>query len=176
VGSVLIYNGADGNRVEIADGIAIAGVRSFDGRTAQRRWNDNSSPDQEFPNPSSVKGSSGTAVGVRDGRQWYHDARILVGHTGSDGVVTFDLKQAVPPLVDVVDLSGYPCSRPEAFQTREILDHGVVGVWPRTGIEEADKWCTANAGAPQVEKRPGEIVFYVHPLNGWQNFWYTLRK
>jgi hypothetical protein len=108
--------------------------------------------------------------------QWYHDARILIGKTGSNGVVAFDLKQPVPPQVDIVDLSGYPCSSPEAFQTREILERGVVGNWPHSGIKKADKWCTANPNTPPVEKQPSQVVFYVHPLNPWQNYWYTLLR
>jgi len=108
--------------------------------------------------------------------QWYHEAMIMTGYTGPDGIAVFSVKQPVPPLMDVMDLAAYPCSFPEAFQMEAILENGVVASWPLSGIQKAERWCTPDSGAAEPQKRPGEVVFFVHPLNLWQNFWYTLLK
>lgn len=110
-----------------------------------------------------------------DGR-WYDKGLTMTGNSGSDGVTVFVVKQPVPPRMNVVDLDAYPCSRPEDFPTQEVLANGVVARWTSSGIQKADKWCTADPIAGQPQKRPGEVVFFVHPLNVWQNFWYTLLK
>jgi hypothetical protein len=108
--------------------------------------------------------------------QWYHNALIMVGNTGADGTVVFEIKEPVPPLTDIVDLASYPCSRPEAFPTHDIIDGGVVAHWPPSGFRKTDQWCTPNPGIAQPTPKPGEAVFFVHPLNMWENFWYTLRR
>lgn len=110
-----------------------------------------------------------------DGRR-YFNALVMIGHSGPDGVVVFEVKRPIPPRMEIVDLAGYPCSRPEDFVTREILENGVVAHWPRRGIPKADEWCTPGPQAAQPQQKPGEVVFFVHPLNWWQNFWYTLLK
>jgi hypothetical protein len=108
--------------------------------------------------------------------QWYHNAMIMTANTGSDGVAVFLVKQPIPPRLGIVDLEGYPCSRPEDFPTQEILENGVVASWPPSGIQKTDQWCTPGPQAAQPQKRAGEVVFFVHPLNMWQNFWFTLLK
>jgi hypothetical protein len=108
--------------------------------------------------------------------QWYHNALIMVGNTGPDGMVAFEVKEPVPPVVDIVDLAGYPCSRPEVFPTHDIIESGVAARWPPSSVRKADQWCTPNPGVAQPTPRPGEAVFFVHPLNMWENFWYTLLK
>ena len=110
-----------------------------------------------------------------DGRR-YLNTLVMIGHSGPDGVVVFEVKRPMPPRMEIVDLAGYPCSRPEDFVTREILENGVVAHWPRSGIPKADEWCTPGPQAAQPQQKPEEVVFFVHPLNWWQNFWYTLLK
>jgi hypothetical protein len=102
--------------------------------------------------------------------------QIMVGRTGPDGMVAFEVKEPVPPVVDIGDLASYPCSQPESFPTHDIMDSGVVARWPPSGFRKADRWCTPNPGVAQPTPKPGEVVFFVHPLNVWENFWYTLLK
>ena len=108
--------------------------------------------------------------------QWYSNAPHLIARTGSDGVVTFEVKQPLPRTIDIVDLTGYPCSFPEEFPTLEVLAHGVVGKWTLTGVPKADEWCTADTNARQPQQRPGEVVFFVHPLNLWQRIRYSMER
>src|SRR6266702_4085180 len=88
--------------------------------------------------------------------QWYHNAPKLIGRSGSDGVVVFEVKQPIPPLMDVLDWWAYPCSNPEAYSTRVVLEDGVIALWPTTGIKRADKWCTADSQSPQPQRQPGQ--------------------
>ncbi len=108
--------------------------------------------------------------------EWYHNATIVTANTGPDGVAVFLVKQPIPPQINVIDLAGYPCSRPETFHTQEILETGIVASWTVSGIRKADQWCMSGAEVAQPQRRAGEVVFFVHPLNMWQNFWYTLLK
>lgn len=116
-----------------------------------------------------------------DGK-WYNKSGVggwplvMTTHTGPGGIVVFSVKKPIPPLMEIVDGAAYTCSRPEAFPTKEILENGVIASWPRSGIQEADRWCTPDPDphVTEPQKRPGEVVFFVHPLDDWQNFWYTL--
>jgi len=108
--------------------------------------------------------------------QWYRNAPRMIGRTGSDGVVVFEVKQPIPPLMDVLDWWAYPCSRPETYSTQAVLEDGEVAHWPSTGIKKADKWCTADSQAPQPQRQPGKVIFFVHPLNRFQYAWYDTWK
>ena len=96
--------------------------------------------------------------------QWYQDAPHLIVRTHADGVAVFRVKQPVPPQFGIVDLKGYPCSFPEEFSAEEVLQKGVVAHWRLTGVQKADEWCTPDTSATQPQTRPGEVVFFVHPL------------
>ncbi len=98
----------------------------------------------------------------------------MIGRTGTDGVVVFQVKQPVPPRVDVLDLQAYPCSRPEDFSTKDILERGIVAHVPPSPFKKVAKWCPANSQAPQPQRQPGEVIFFIHPLNRWQYSWYDL--
>jgi hypothetical protein len=106
----------------------------------------------------------------------YANAPQQVGRTRSDGIVIFRVAEPVPAFIDVVDLNGYPCSDLEVFPTADLMRRGVVSpAWtPRgkqsLGLRKADEWCTPDPSAPQPRAAPGEVVFYVHPLNFWQRF------
>jgi hypothetical protein len=106
--------------------------------------------------------------------QWYHDSPMMVGNTGSDGAVIFKLGQPVPPLVGVFVWWTYECSEPEDFSVRSILEDGVVAHWPHIGIKKADKWCTADPQAPEPQKQPGTVIFFVHSMNRFVWTWYDL--
>jgi hypothetical protein len=108
--------------------------------------------------------------------EWYRNAPIMTGRTGIDGVVVFEIKQSVPPRIDVGDLSGYPCWFPEYIATKEVFERGVVLHWRPSGIKKADKWCTPDSQAHEPQQKPGAVVLFVHPLNAWQNYWYTLLR
>jgi hypothetical protein len=108
--------------------------------------------------------------------QRYDKWLTLTGKTGADGVVVFEIKQPVPPSIDIVDLTGCPCTFPEEFPTQEILQNGVVGRRPTSGMRKVNQWCNPNPNAAQPQQRPGEVVFFIHPLNAWQNFWFQLLK
>jgi hypothetical protein len=95
---------------------------------------------------------------------WYQKAPYLVGRTHADGTVIFQVKQSVPPRIGIEDLKGYPCSFPEDFSSRDVLERGVVATWSLTGIQKADEWCTPDPNAPEPKAVPGEVVFFVHPL------------
>ncbi|HVA17586.1 MAG TPA: hypothetical protein VMV59_07730 [Candidatus Dormibacteraeota bacterium] len=100
----------------------------------------------------------------------------MVGRTGADGIVVFDVSQPVPPLVDVFVWWAYPCTSPEIYSTHAVLDDGVVGQWPASGIKKADKWCTASPQAPSPQEQPGKIIFFIHPLNRFVWAWYDTWK
>lgn len=104
--------------------------------------------------------------------QLYNKAPYKVGHTGSDGVVTFDLNEPIPPFIDVFFWYAYPCSDKEVYSTRSILDGGVVATWHLTGYKKADKWCAADSQAPQLQEQPGKLVMFVHPMNRFVWSWY----
>jgi hypothetical protein len=147
---------------------------------------------------STVSGQTGTATPLREveirvrimdsrghrvleGRKvqvdWWDDNgkwHPLIGHTAADGVVVFRMKQPIPPRIAVQDFWAYNCAIPREFATQEVLDHGVVAAWPHSGSKKADKWCTADPKAPQPQQRPGEIIFFVHPLNRFEYAWYSL--
>lgn len=108
--------------------------------------------------------------------QWHGKPLTMTAYTGPGGILVFSLKKPIPPLMHIVDLAAYPGSRPEAFPTQEILQNGVIASWPPSGIQKADRWCTPDSHVTEPQKRPGEVVFFVHPLNAWQNFWYALLK
>jgi hypothetical protein len=106
-----------------------------------------------------------------------HDKPLtMTAYTGPGGILMFSVKKPIPPLMNIADLAAYPCSRAESFPTQEILENGVIASWPPNGIQKADHWCTPDPHVTEPQKRPGEVVFFVHPLNVWQNFWYTLLK
>jgi hypothetical protein len=100
--------------------------------------------------------------------------RPLIGRTAADGVVVFRIKQPIPPRIAMQDFWAYNCAIPREFATQEVLDHGVVAAWPHSAIKKADKWCTADSNASQPQQRPGEITFFVHPLNRLEYAWYSL--
>lgn len=104
--------------------------------------------------------------------QWYAKSLMMVGRTTADGVATFQVRQPLPPLVDVVDLQAYPCSHPEEFSTREILEQGVVAQVLRSQFKKVEKWCAPDPQAPQPQRQLGQVEFFVHPLNRWQYAWY----
>jgi hypothetical protein len=106
--------------------------------------------------------------------QWYHNAPRMIGRTGSDGVVVFEVKLPITPMMDVVDWWAYPCSNPEVYSTQTVFQDGVVAHWRSTGIGKADRWCTADSQAPLPQKQPGKVIFFVHPLNRYA--WYDLWK
>ena len=108
--------------------------------------------------------------------QWYHNAPNMIGRTDSDGNVVFEVKQPIPPMMDVVDWWAYPCSNPAVYSTQTVFQDGVVAHWPSTGISKADKWCTSDSQAPLPQKQPGKVIFFVHPLNRFQYAWYDLWK
>ena len=98
----------------------------------------------------------------------------LIGRTAADGVVIFRIKQPIPPRIAVQDFWAYNCAHPREFATQEVLGHGVVAAWPRSGSKKLDDWCTADLNDSQPQRRPGEIAFFVHPLNRFQYAWYSL--
>jgi hypothetical protein len=104
--------------------------------------------------------------------EWYHNAPTIKGRTGPDGVVVLEVKPPVPPRMDVFVWWAYPCSIPEDFSTQEVLGDGVVAHWPLTGIKKADKWCTADSQAPQSQRQPGKVIFFIHPMNRFVWAWY----
>jgi hypothetical protein len=108
--------------------------------------------------------------------QWYNKGLTLVGRTAADGIVVFQVKQPVPPRVDIVDLQAYPCSIPEDFSTKEVLEQGVVAHVPPTRFRKIDKWCGVDPQAPDPQKQPAEVTFFIHPLNRLQYAWYDLWK
>lgn len=114
------------------------------------------------------------------GGQWYNESGvggwplIMTTGTGPGGLVVFSVKKPIPPLMKIADPAAYRCSRSGAFRTREILENGVIASWPLSDIQKADPWCTLDPHVTEPQKRPGEVVFFVHPLSDWQNFWYTL--
>lgn len=99
----------------------------------------------------------------------------LIGHTAADGFVTFPIKEPIPPSIAVQDFWAYNCAT-EVFSTQEVLDHGIVSVWPHTASKKANKWCTADRNAPEPHPTPGEITFFVHPMNRVEYAWYSLWK
>jgi hypothetical protein len=104
--------------------------------------------------------------------QWYHNAPTMKGRTGSDGVLVLEVKQPVPPRMDVFVWWAYPCSFPEDFSTQEVLKEGMVGHWPPSRFKKAEKWCTADSDAPLPQRRPGEVIFFIHPMNWFVWVWY----
>jgi hypothetical protein len=99
----------------------------------------------------------------------------LIRHTAADGIVIFPIKEPIPPSIAVQDFWAYNCNT-EFFSTQEVLDHGIITHWPHSGIKKADKFCTPNPDASQLQQRPGEITFFVHPLNRFEYAWYSLWK
>ncbi len=110
-----------------------------------------------------------------DGHPHYKPLTVTA-YTRPGGILVFSVKKPIPPLMNIVDLAAYPCSRAESFPTQEILENGVIASWPPNGIQKADHWCTPDPHVTEPQKRPGEVLFFFHPLNVWQNFWYTLLK
>jgi len=110
-----------------------------------------------------------------DGHPHYKPLTVTA-YTRPGGILVFSVKKPIPPLMNIVDLAAYPCSRAESFPTQEILENGVIASWPPNGIQKADHWCPPDPHVTEPQKRPGEVLFFVHPLNVWQNFWYTLLK
>jgi hypothetical protein len=99
--------------------------------------------------------------------EWYHNATIMTTNTGPDGVAVFLVKQPIPPKIDVIDLAGYPCSRPEAFHTQEILETGIVASWPASGIRKADQWCMPGPQVAQPQKKRGKLYSsFIHLICG----------
>ncbi len=103
-----------------------------------------------------------------DGHPHYKPLTVTA-YTRPGGILVFSVKKPIPPLMNIVDLAAYP-------PTQEILENGVIASWPPNGIQKADHWCTPDPHVTEPQKRPGEVLFFVHPLNVWQNFWYTLLK
>lgn len=108
--------------------------------------------------------------------EFYHNAPRMIGRTGSDGVVVFNVNQPIPPRMDVFVWWAYPCSNPEVYSTRAVLKDGVVARWPPSGVKKADKWCTAGPQVSRPQEQPGKVVFFVHPMNRFAWAWYDLWK
>ena len=112
-----------------------------------------------------------------DGKS-YSDAPLQVGRTQSDGVAIFRVKEPVPLFIGILDLNGYGCTEGEVFPTRDIIQSGVVAPsWIPIGkqdpkLKKVDQWCMPDPNAAQPQARPGEIIFFVHPLN----LWWRLRR
>jgi hypothetical protein len=94
------------------------------------------------------------------------------GRTGSDGIVVFEVKNPIPPRMGVFVWWVYPCSDSKPFSTQKVLEDGVVTHWSPTAFKKANKWCTADAQAPQSQTQPGRVVFFVHPMNRFVWSWY----
>jgi hypothetical protein len=108
--------------------------------------------------------------------QFYQNAPRMVGRTGSDGEVVFDINQSIPPLMDVLVWWAYPCSNPEVYSTPAVLEDGVVARWSRTGDRKTDEWCTADPQVPRLQEQPGKVVFFAHPMNRFVWAWYDTWK
>lgn len=110
--------------------------------------------------------------------QWYHNSLTMVGRTAVDGVAVFRLRQPVPPRFEIQDLQAYPCSHPEDFSTKEAVEQGVIARVPISifKFKKVEQWCAADSSAPPPQGQPGEVTFYIHPLNRWQYAWYDIWK
>jgi hypothetical protein len=106
----------------------------------------------------------------------YQDASAVTGRTASDGVVVFEIKQPIRPVMDVFVWWAFPCSRPEAYSTQTVIEDGVIAQWPPTGIKKLDEWCTANSQATRFQRQPGKVIFMVHPMNRFVWAWYDTWK
>ena len=106
--------------------------------------------------------------------QFYDKAPSMVGHTGSDGVVAFEVNQPVAPNIAVFIWYAYVCSDTGGYSTGSILRDGVVASWHLTGNKKADKWCAADSQTPRPEVQPGKIIIFVHPMNRLVWSWYDM--
>ncbi len=106
--------------------------------------------------------------------QFYKKAPYKIGHTGSDGVVTFEVNEPIPPYISVFPWYAYTCSNTDtgAYSTRSILDDGILASWRLTGNKKADKWCAADSNVPQLPKQPGKVIVFVHPMNRFVWSWH----
>jgi hypothetical protein len=106
--------------------------------------------------------------------QFYNKAPYKVGHTGSDGVVTFEVSEPIPPFISVFLWYAYTSSDTGTgvYSTRSILDDGTLASWRPTGNKKADKWCAADSNARQLQKQPGKVIIFAHPMNRFVWSWY----
>ncbi len=104
--------------------------------------------------------------------QFYSKAPYKVGHTGSDGVVTFELDEPIPPYIGVFLRYAYTCSDTGAYSTLSVLDDGILASRRLNGNKQAAKWCAADSNAPQLQKQPGKVIVFVHPMNRFVWSWY----
>jgi hypothetical protein len=98
------------------------------------------------------------------------------GRTGPDGVMALQVKQPIPPRMDVFILFVFPCSDTEDFSTQEVLGDGLVAHWTPRSFKKVEKWCTADSKAPQLERQPGKLILFVHPMNPFVWIWYGMRE
>jgi hypothetical protein len=108
--------------------------------------------------------------------QWYSKARNMTAYTGPDGIALFEVTEPIPPLVDVFVRWAYPCSNPEAYSMQSAIQNGVVVQWTPTGIKSTDESCSASSQSVLRKRQPGEIVFFVHPMNHFVWAWYDRWK
>src|SRR5213080_4117236 len=110
-----------------------------------------------------------------DGHPHYKPLTVTA-YTRPGGILVFSVKKPIPPLMNIVDLAAYPCSRAESFPTQEILENGVIASWPPNGIQKADHWCTPDPHVTEPQKRPGEELFFVQWMDEEQYLsWSFLR-
>lgn len=109
-----------------------------------------------------------------DGR-WLRKPPTSKGRTGSDGVVSLEVKRPVPPRIGVFIWWVYPCTDQGDFSTQEVLADGLVAHWTSSSFKKVEKWCTAELPAPQPHRQPGKLIIFVHPMNrlvwSWYNTW-----
>ena len=126
-----------------------------------------------FPYTPPPEGSQGANNFLWLGRAILQQgATYKVGHTGSDGVVTFVAVEPIPSNIAVFLPYVYTCSPTGTYSTRSVIDDGVLSTWPLTGNKKADEWCTADSQAPQQQAQPGEIVIFAHPMNRFVWSWH----
>jgi len=107
---------------------------------------------------------------------WNIDGPVVKGRTGPDGVMAIQFKGSAPPHIAVFVWWAYECTSNEDFLTKDVLEHGIVTQWPPSRFKKANKWCTADPQAPQLQTQPGKIIFLIHPMNRLVWSWYdTLR-
>ncbi len=86
--------------------------------------------------------------------------------------MTFAVVQPALAYLAVEVQWAYPCESVPSYPTNKVTHDGVMTRWTTDASKKQNKWCTANTQAPEPQKRPGTIVFLVHPTNRFVWAWY----
>jgi len=96
--------------------------------------------------------------------EYPNHAGAMTSKSGADGIAVFRFIAAPPPVVSVVALDDYECSKEVDFSTAEILQRGIAGEYADDNI------CKPHVLSAWIPK-PGQIVFPIHRLNILQRIW-----